>query len=408
MPAHHDRRRGLKTQPLKNRRRAHQPPPPIVQEIKDLTKTWKARLGLWPKPNGSNLTLASDCSGYGSELLALRLLGQQTRVKPVMFCENSPSKSALHAAMSDACGFDARACTHVKNIFKRNNNEAPRADLYCAGFPCPPWSRLGKGRGAQDERGMVTLQGLLYIATRRPRAVVLEQVAALLDKSHRQVWVFLQQVLRDLDYDVTFQIVNTRDYGIPQSRPRVYIVAICKESVTKPFVFPAKRDKRPDLHLFLDKTKRGTERLDLPHYEAKLGPSVWTQGYVLDVAASKKFQHPMRNCAPCLTKTRCKQHGYYIPKLQRRLSSVEMARLQGLPAAVHEALATTVADKGLPDRSVEEAIGDAMSINILQTLLRRCCESAGLLSLPRQKDFWLDCPADKCHQLSDALWAKYR
>lgn len=143
----------------------------------------------------------------------------------------------------------------------------------------------------------------------------------------------------------------------------------------------------------------------LPTYEEKLGQDMWNKGFVLDVQASPRFQHPMVNCSPCLLKTRCAQAGYYIPKLQRRLLSEEVARLQGLP---HPVFAAMSALEGLSARALDAAAGDAMSVNVLMLALRRCCDSAGLTRLGPSRDFWLHCPADKCFELSDKLWEKYR
>lgn len=135
---------------------------------------------------------------------------------------------------------------------------------------------------------------------------------------------------------------------------------------------------------------------------------MWTQGYVLDLQASAKFQSILRNFCPCLTKTRCKQHGFDIPKLLRRLNDFEdfeMAKLQGLPSAVTNALMAAAQD--LPAGSFGAAVGDAMSINVLQTMLRHLCDAAGMFNLPESHDFWRQCPKDRCHQLSDSLWAKH-
>eukprot|EP00435_Cladocopium_sp_Y103_P017273 s4446_g4.t1 len=382
--------------------------PPVVEKIYDCARSWKQRLGLWQKPKpGQPVTLASDCSGYGSELVALRLLGLQGRIKPVMACDHCKAKRALHKTVSDVCGFNDADCIYFTDVFERDHKDAPRADLYCAGFPCPPFSRIGKREGCRDQRGLATLEGLHYLAAQRPRAVLLEQVSAIRDKNHKQLWQFIVKVFQLLEYQMVHGIVSTRYFGIPQSRPRLYILAICKEAVSKgkSLTMPEPRAKHPDLHTFLQKSLSGTEKLDLPNYEKRLGPKMWNQGYVLDVQASAKFQSILHNCCPCLTKTRCKQHGYYIPKLLRRLNDVEMAKLQGLPAAVTEAM--MAAAQGLPAGSFGAAVGDAMSINVLQTMLRHLCNAAGLFDLPERYDFWRQCPEDRCHQLSDSLWAKY-
>lgn len=382
---------------------AHRGAPPVVAEINALLQNWKQRLGLWPKPKaGQVFSLASDCSGYGSELLALRLLGLQKKAQLIMTCESCSKKRALHDVMVKICGFDPSR-EDFQDIFRRDNASAPRADLYIAGYPCPSFSRMGKRAGTKDVRGMVTLQGLLYIATKRPRTLVLEQVAALMqDKQHRQVWTFLQKVLTALDYTFAYDIVNTRHMGIPQSRPRLYLFAVCRESVTGPLPMPTAREHHPDLHTFINKSLVGNEKLQLPTYEQKLGKALWQQGWILDVAASPRYQHAVRNCSPCLFKTRCKQGGYYVPELLRRLTCQEICSLQGVPEQVVTALLEGA--KSLPSRTVEESAGDGMSINVLFLVLRRCLDAAGLTSLGSQRDYWLRCPADKLWQLSDSLW----
>ena len=166
----------------------------------------------------------------------------------------------------------------------------------------------------------------------------------------------------------------------------------------KPLSIPEPRATHPDLHTFLQKTIKGTEKLDLPNYERRLGSNMWTQGYVLDVQASAKFQSILRNCCPCLTKTRCKQHGFYIPKLLRRLNDFEMAKLQGLPSAVTNALMAAAQD--LLAGSFGAAVGDAMSINVLQTMLRHLCDAAGMFDLPESHDFWRQCPKDTVDVIS--------
>ena len=81
-------------------------PPATVAEINKLAETWQSRLGAWQKPQqGQPFAVASDCSGYGSELVALRLLGLQGRFRPVMACDNSAAKRSLHEIMVSVCGF---------------------------------------------------------------------------------------------------------------------------------------------------------------------------------------------------------------------------------------------------------------------------------------------------------------
>ena len=136
----------------------------------------------------------------------------------------------------------------------------------------------------------------------------------------------------------------------------------------------------------------GYQVLTLPKYEQILSQDLWTRGYVLDVAASKRFQSVLHNACPCLTKIRCKQ---------------EIGRLQGLPKTIITAMLRESNNLSLPKRSFEEAVRDAMNVNVPQTMLRRLLHSAGLATLTSSQNWWLLCPSDRCYQLSDNLWAKH-
>ena len=253
---------------------------------------------------------------------------------------------------------------------------------------------------------MITIHGLAFIAKTRPLMVVLEQVSSLLHRKHKRVWEFIQKTLRLLNYKYVYKTLNTRQFGVPQSRPRVYVLAVAAECcLQEQLQMPVERKQHPDLHTFLDKEKSGTEVLSLPHYERQAGPNLWKKGYVVDIKSSDAFQHLMKNCCPCLTFTRCREFGYYIPKLRRRLNTFECARLQGLPDAVTQAMLACCREESLPAGTVEASIGDAMSINVLMLVLRAGLDATGLSALGRGKDYWIRCPADSCRNLSNNLYS---
>ena len=188
----------------------------------------------------------------------------------------------------------------------------------------------------------------------------------------------------------------------------MYLIAVARESLIHELSFPPARSKHADLHVFLDKNNVGTEVLSLPVYEGKLGTDLWKKGYVLDVGSSERFQSVMTNLCPCLTKSRLKANGYYIPKLKRRLTLTEAAGFQGLPPQILEAMEKAAKLHRLPKRSVDEAIGDAMSINVLMSVLRRALDAAGLTNLSSRKDFWLQVPlGEESFNLSKKLFQKY-
>ena len=173
--------------------------------VNALAGSWRSRLEPYDKRQVPTIIrTASDCSGYGSDLIAYKLLGLQGRVRPVQMSEIDPHKQILHNAVAKACGWDDLELPVRGDMFLRKQNESKSSDLYVAGFPCPSFSRLGKGQGIHDQRGFLTLKGMEHIALTRPRIIVLEQVASILHKKHEKIWQFVLKTLRSLNYDVVY------------------------------------------------------------------------------------------------------------------------------------------------------------------------------------------------------------
>lgn len=110
-------------------------------------------------------------------------------------------------------------------------NDIPNHDLLLAGFPCQPFSRAGKQLGLSDGRGQMFAHILRVVKCRMPKAILLENVAALV---HFDKGTVLQAMLAELillGYDVGYKILNSADFGVPQSRRRVYIVALRQCSI---------------------------------------------------------------------------------------------------------------------------------------------------------------------------------
>ena len=172
---------------------------------------------------------------------------------------------------------------------------------------------------------------------------------------------------------------------------------------------PAPRDDCSDLHWFLNKEERGTERLHLPDYEEKLGKSMWERGWVLDVGSSQAFRHPMKNLCPCLTKSRCKADGYSVPKLRRRLSLIEKGRFQSVPHQLIQKMQGRADSENFPTREGDAAIGDAMSLAVLMSVMARALDAAGLTkSLVARRDYWRWVPVGQAAaKLSGRLFEKF-
>lgn len=100
-------------------------------------------------------------------------------------------------------------------------------DLLAGGVPCPPFSKAGRQLGADDERDLFP-RALKLAALLQPKAVMLENVRGLLDPIFAEYREDVDRRLRDLEYEPYWRLLNASDYGVPQLRPRVILVAIQK------------------------------------------------------------------------------------------------------------------------------------------------------------------------------------
>lgn len=115
-------------------------------------------------------------------------------------------------------------------------------DLITYGFPCQDISNAGKQKGFTDENGERTRSGLFFEALRiiedyNPKFAIAENVKALTSKKFTEEFRIVLESLEEAGYNNYWQVLNAKDYGIPQNRERVFIISIRKD-IDKGFTFP--------------------------------------------------------------------------------------------------------------------------------------------------------------------------
>lgn len=107
---------------------------------------------------------------------------------------------------------------------KIDPGKMPEFDLLCAGFPCQPFSVAGKRKGFDDKRGNMFFEIARVVRERRPAYLLLENVPGLLSHDKGRTFTSILTALDDMGYFCEWQVLNSKDFGVPQSRRRVYIV----------------------------------------------------------------------------------------------------------------------------------------------------------------------------------------
>ena len=105
----------------------------------------------------------------------------------------------------------------------------PDFELLCGGFPCQAFSVAGKRAGFADPRGTLFFEIARVAGEKRPDNLLLENVPGLLSHNKGETFHTILCTLSDLGYHVEWQVLNSKDFGVPQSRKRVYLVGYLDE-----------------------------------------------------------------------------------------------------------------------------------------------------------------------------------
>lgn len=219
--------------------------------------------------------------------------------------------------------------TAVKNIKK----EIPNFDILCAGFPCQPFSQAGFKRGfseQKDKRGNMFFTIADIIAEKRPKVIFLENVRHLKNHDDGKTFKTIESIIQDdLGYNFYWKIVKASEHGLPQYRPRLFMVGFRKEDNYKTdFSFP----EPIKLKMTMSDIWGGKCSRDI--------------GYTLRVGGKGSGLDDRRNW-----------DGYIVNGKERRLTSKQGKKMMGFPENFEFPVSETQALKQL---------GNSVAVNAIQ------------------------------------------
>ncbi len=200
--------------------------------------------------------------------------------------------------------------------------DIPDCDFLSAGFPCQPFSNAGSRRGVYDTRGELYLECLRIIEAKKPKVVLFENVKGLLSSKHQSGKRLIEVIKDDLEalgYQVTYRVVNASDYGVPQNRERMILVAF-RNDLGKVFEFPPVISDKSGLTL--------RHVLDMP--EGLPNQKYWAYS----PQAQQMIEHipeggswksiPYEELSPRFRRIRDDMKRYHAPNFYRRFSRDEI------------------------------------------------------------------------------------
>lgn len=153
--------------------------------------------------------------------------------KDLQRCSNT-QESSTRAACVGTCEWDKYSSIVLEEKFKGvknygdatkiNTDELPDFDMLVGGFPCQAFSIAGKRRGFEDTRGTMFFEVARVLEAKRPKYCVLENVKGLLSHDQGKTFLTIITTLQELGYSAEWGLLNSRYFGVPQNRERVFIV----------------------------------------------------------------------------------------------------------------------------------------------------------------------------------------
>lgn len=170
-------------------------------------------------------------AGIGGFRLGMESAGHEC----IGFCEIDKFARASYQAIHDTNGeIELHDITTVSDEFIRGIG---RVDIICGGFPCQAFSIAGARRGFEDTRGTLFFEIARFASILRPRYLFLENVKGLLNHDRGNTFEIILSALDELGYNVEWENINSKNFGVPQNRERVFIIGHLRGECTRR-VFP--------------------------------------------------------------------------------------------------------------------------------------------------------------------------
>lgn len=307
------------------------------------------------------LKIGTDCSGIEAPIQALEKICKVNNLKYEHIFSSENNRYAI-----DCLKENYKPNILYGDIQKRNVKEISDFDIYVSGFPCQPFSKANKFKTKVDPRLNLFENCLDVIIEKEPKIFILENVKTLVTLNKGS---YFNEILSRLEnngkYDVNWKVMNSKDYGIPQSRDRLYIIGILKTELKKKFEFPSKK-KMKKINSFIDNTN--DKKIPIKESNKELFQNIPSDSVFIDIGFRKSKFVNSNKWAPCIT---AQPNMWCVPK-QRKATVKEYLSLQGFPKTFKQ-------PKNVSDHQMKIRIGNSMTVDVIESILISCFKSINIL-----------------------------
>ena len=290
-----------------------------------------------------SIRIGTDCSGIEAPIQALQKLG-------IPFKHVFSSDIDKYCRESILANYEPEIL--YEDLTKRDNSKVPDIDLYICGFPCQSFSIAGKRKGMKEKRGQIFWHCVDLIETKRPAVFILENVKGLLTINDGKTFNKIIKTLEEINgYTIQYALLNTKDFGIPQHRERIYIIGTKFQ-----FDFQLPQQKMKSLASFVDKTD--TLSKSIPPYVIKTGllSRIPPDSIFIDINFALSSFPNSNLYSPSITTA-----GLWCVPMQRNANIKELLALQNFPKSFKQVVSNT---------QMKKQIGNSMSVCVLLAIFK--------------------------------------
>ena len=308
-------------------------------------------------------TFFDFCSGIGGGRLGL----EQCGLKCVGSSDTSRLSNTTYALMHNTD--DEKNYGNLKNV---KCEELPSFDVLIAGFPCQTFSVIGHKAGFSDDRGQIIFHLARIITETKPKCFILENVRGLVTHDGGKTIKIIMNLLKECGYIVSYKVLSSIEYGVPQMRQRVYFLGIRNDiSIDlSTFEWPLPKERPPLSNYLIDENNNITED-NYTRFSYYLNNDTNNGLYVPEDFLCEPFliidtrMSDLRLYRGRVPTLRSHRDGIFYVKdgSLRQLTGYEALLLQGFPKVLADKVKTTVTDRHLLMQA-----GNAMTVNVIYEL----------------------------------------
>ena len=315
-------------------------------------------------------------AGIGGFRLGMEAAGH----KCIGYCEIDKFARASYKAIHDTKG--EIELYDITTVSDEAIQSIGHVDVICGGFPCQAFSIAGNRRGFEDTRGTLFFEIARFTSILKPRILFLENVKGLLNHDQGRTFETILKTLDELGYNVEWQVLNSKNFGVPQNRERVFIIGHLRGTGGRK-VFPIRGESentncvRQIGNLIQTNSFGGNPHRGRVYSSDGISPCLNCMGgggrepKILQIGRGFN-KGGVHNIAPTITKNSYQENNFLIIKEAktrsgrvRKLTPKECWRLQGFPDWAFER-----AEKVNSNSQLYKQAGNSVTVNVIKAIAK--------------------------------------